>query len=227
MYWHTKDIPTIMKQNIEQTKKYNPNFNYYLYDEKDAYNFIKENFDQEIIDAYNGMSPPAYRSDLFRYAVLYIYGGIYMDVKFKLIDNYDMNQLTYSEHYISDVEFDGYPGIINGFIVIKKNNPLMLDIINEIVINVKNKEYNKGRLGVTGPKLFYDMYNKKKEEYNLVDIDMKHYGYEDKENRNIIEYNGKIIFKAYPEYREEQSKTQKGEHHLVMFDKHCIYNECI
>ena len=71
-----------MVNNIILLQKMNPQFDIYLYDDQDRINFIKDNFDQNVLDAYNSLLPGAFRSDLWRYAIIYKYGGVYIDIKY-------------------------------------------------------------------------------------------------------------------------------------------------
>ena len=85
--WHTKDLPPLMKQNYDQLVLQNPEFNCHVYDENECRLFIQTNFDLDILKSYNSLIPCSYKSDLWRFCVLYINGGIYMDIKYKCVNN--------------------------------------------------------------------------------------------------------------------------------------------
>ena len=70
-----------MKENAEILQEQNPEFKYYLYDDDMCKEFIKDNFDDEILYTFNKLKPGAYKADLWRYCILYIKGGIYLDIK--------------------------------------------------------------------------------------------------------------------------------------------------
>ena len=59
-----------MRNNYEHLCKRNPELEFKLYDESQCRNFIKNNFDKDVLDAYNKLSPYSYKSDLWRYCVL-------------------------------------------------------------------------------------------------------------------------------------------------------------
>ena len=92
--WHTKNLPPKMKQNYEYIKSMNPEFNHYLYDDDDCYEFIKNNFDSNVLYAYVSLIPGAYKADLWRLCILYINGGIYLDMKFKCVNNFKLVAFT-------------------------------------------------------------------------------------------------------------------------------------
>ena len=58
----------------------NPNYSYFFFDSLDRKNFIKDNFPSYVFKMYNKLIPGAYKADLWRYCVLYKYGGCYIDV---------------------------------------------------------------------------------------------------------------------------------------------------
>ena len=59
----------------------NPEYEYNMFDDDESLKFIKENFKKEVADAYENVIPGAYKADLWRYCVLYIHGGVYLDIK--------------------------------------------------------------------------------------------------------------------------------------------------
>jgi hypothetical protein len=67
-----------MFQSVNNIKKKNPRFKYYLFDDNDCREFIKNNYSDKILNAFNSLIPGAYKADLWRYCILYKYGGIYI-----------------------------------------------------------------------------------------------------------------------------------------------------
>ena len=100
MTWHTKDLPYHMKQNVEKIKRENPEFNVYVYDDEDCRKFLREHFDPKVLDAYNSLIPGAYKADLWRYCILYIYGGIYIDIKLQPINGFRFKELLDKEYFV-------------------------------------------------------------------------------------------------------------------------------
>ena len=60
-------------------KKYTNEFNYYFFTDKMCDDFIKNNFDENIYKAYSILPMAVMKADLWRYCVIYKYGGIYTD----------------------------------------------------------------------------------------------------------------------------------------------------
>lgn len=213
--WETKSLPKYMKNVSDTIRKCNPEFEYFLYDDKDCEKFIEKNYPFDVLTAFNTLIPGAYKADLWRYCILYFYGGIYIDIKFKPNNNYKFINLINKEYYVKDVK-ESFDGIYNGFIISKQRNIKLFKCIEQIVSNTKLKFYGESYLHVTGPKLFDQFFTneeKKTMEMQLTIIKDKH---------NI--FMGKnIILSEYPEYRQEQKKKSSKGHYASLWIKRNIY----
>ena len=78
--WETKDLSDGFKLLTQTWKDKNTNYSYFLFDNNDCIDFIKKHFDEKVYNAYSRIIPGAFKADLWRYCVLYIYGGIYVDI---------------------------------------------------------------------------------------------------------------------------------------------------
>jgi mannosyltransferase OCH1-like enzyme len=214
--WHTKNLPPKMQKVVNDIKYNNPKFNYYLYDDNDCREFIKNNFNSDVLYAFDNLIPGAYKADLWRYCILYKLGGIYLDIKYKPVNGFKFINLTEKQHLVLDR--DNY-GIYNALMVCLPNNNYLLTAINSIVYNVKNKIYGDTSLCPTGPHLLAKIMYK-----NYHAIDMYHDFYLSIENRYIM-YNNFIIFKSYNGYLDEHNKYKKQEYYGALWSKRKIYNE--
>lgn len=155
--WETKQLPINMYNNIMLLQKMNPEFDIYLYDNQDRINFIKDNFNQNVLDAYNSLRPGAYKADLWRYCIIYKYGGVYIDIKYHtyipLIELIKDNEFIFANVNSGFCKEDSYNGleIQSTFFISSPNNKIFINSINEIVLNCKNKDYRKSSLDITGP----------------------------------------------------------------------------
>ena len=131
-------------------KHANPEFKHYLYDDKMCAEFIKNNFHDDVYKAFNKLKPGAYKADLWRYCVLYIHGGVYMDIKFQTVEGFKLISIIEKEHFVKDLKESGN-GIYNAFMISYPKNPTLLEAIGNIVINTQNNYYGEGPLSPTGP----------------------------------------------------------------------------
>jgi hypothetical protein len=217
--WHTKELPPLMKKNYNKLIESNPRITFHLYDEEDCRKFISENYSEDVLKAYNSLIPCSYKSDLWRFCVLYVNGGIYMDIKYECINGFKFISLTEKEYFVRDrPEECVYTALISCL----PKNQIMLNCINKIVENVNNKYYGKNWLYPTGPGLLGNFFTKleiDKLELYFTDIII------DNKTEYFIVFNNTIILKYYKEYREEQAKFQKNKYYADLWRENNIYQD--
>ena len=216
--WHTKELPPLMRKNYNLLVENNPEFTHYLYDENDCREFIKNNFPIDVYNSYNKLIPCAYKADLWRYCVLYINGGIYIDIKYNSTNGFKFIALTEKEHFVRDIQ---EKSVYNALIVTLPKNEILLKCINQIVENVKNRYYGENPLYITGPALLGRFFEN--EEINNMELYHQYSVIENKLNEYYIVYNGRIILKFFNEYRDEQSKYQKNKHYHTLWSEKNVY----
>lgn len=214
--WWTKDLPPLMRKNVNAIIQNNPAFKHHLFDDNDCRNFIKNNFDEKVLNAYDTLIPGAYKADLWRYCILYKNGGIYLDIKYKPHNGFKFINLTEKEHWVLDADKNG---VYNALMVCKPNNPILLQAINRVVENVRNRYYGSNCLQPTGPLMLADFFCRKTKN----NFDMKHEYLISIQNK-IIFLNKFIVFKSYHGYSNEQSANQKTGHYSSLWSKRQIYN---
>jgi mannosyltransferase OCH1-like enzyme len=216
--WHTKELPPLMHNNYENLKTSNPEFEHHLFDENDCREFIKEHFNESVLNAYNSLIPCSYKSDLWRFCVLYINGGIYLDIKYKCVNNFKLIALTEKEHFVRDRPVNM---TYTALIVVNPQNPIMLDCIEHIVQNVRTKYYGKTSLCPTGPGLlgrFFSPHEFTSMEIYFTDTTTDNF------SKDYMVYKKTIILTYYDEYRNEQKKNQKNKYYSELWNEHNIYN---
>lgn len=162
MCWSTLDLPPKMLEVIQLNKSLNPEFTFHLYDDIMCKEFIEMHFEKDVVYAFEKLIPGAYKADLWRLCVLFVNGGIYLDIKFKCINGFTFSNVIDKEYLTLDIPSSSWTnkmhGIYNGFMVCKRNNPFLWKCIRKIVQNVMNLEYGKSCLFPTGPGLLGDIY---------------------------------------------------------------------
>lgn len=81
-----KDFPSFHKSCQDKIKKLYPNEEYHLYSGKELEDIIKSNFNTDVYMSYKKLKPYACKADLARLCLLYIYGGLYLDLNLYLIN---------------------------------------------------------------------------------------------------------------------------------------------
>ena len=203
----TNTYNSLLHYNAVQTfLELNPEYEYYFYDDNDCRIFIKNNFKEDVLDAYDFLYPGAYKADLFRYCYIYINGGCYFDNKYILRKplRYIINP-GYDNLYCKDTkEYLMFNAII---LAVPKLNHINR-AIDEVVKNVKEKYYGLCSLSPTGPRLF----NKYTHNKNVI---LKHlvFGKYYTESKILINNNNKLFanthYKGY--YHNQQFRRETYE----------------
>ena len=223
--WHTKNLPPNMKQCVDKLKKDNPDYEYQLYDDFDCREFIKDNFDNSIVNAFDKLIPGAYKADLWRYCVLYKKGGIYLDIKYQCHNGFSFSQLEKNKEYLV-LDLPGFwkqnkHGIYNAFMVCKPGNETLLKCIYKITENVYKKIYDFNPLYPTGPGLLGEIYFN---GINAIDkLNNFFMRYDNNGKNDMILYNNKLILTNYPQYRNEQKRYQLSKHYYKSWTERKIY----
>ena len=214
--WFTKDLPEKMKKRVELLKAQNPRFNHHLFDDNDCREFIKTYFKSDVLEAYDKLIPGAYKADLWRLCVLFINGGIYLDIRFCCVNGFKLIELTEKEHFVKDRPHNS---IFNALLACKKGNMFLYKSIRQIVENVKNNYYGECSLCPTGPKMLGSVIINNKLGVNT---DMIHYdggGY-------IIYKKVFVISTEYSEYNDErnlQNNKINKKRYNEMWEERNIY----
>lgn len=213
--WHTKNLPPKMFEVVNIIKQTNPAFKHFLFDDNDCRNFIKFNYDEKVLNAYDSLIPGAYKADLWRYCILYKLGGIYLDIKYYPLNGFKFINLTEKEHFVLDAD---KVGIYNALMVCLPGNKKLEKAINKIINNVKYKYYGTSALEPTGPRLLRQFFLKDE----LLKFDMHHEFFLNESNKFIF-YGNFNILKSYTEYKREQNNNEKTKHYSVLWNKKNIY----
>ena len=193
--WHTKDLPPAMKECVELLKSQNPEFTHYLFDDNNCREFIAANFEKSVLNAYDSLIPKAYKADLWRYCILYIRGGIYLDIKYRCVNAFKLVELTDKEYFVRDRPeyFVDGKGVQNSLISCLPGNEILYKCIYDIVKNVGAYYYGPSNLYPTGPGLFGN-------KFSIKSINSFLLSFEREDDNSFILKNNSVILKSYPSY---------------------------
>ena len=201
-YYDKNKIPQKVFENI---KTYAPNYKYIVFDDNEIIEFLKKHYPENVLQAFHELTRGAHKADLFRYCYLYINGGIYLDIKTKLIEPIEQTFNIPNANFYTVLSIHK-PTIYQGIIASAPKNPIFLELIDHIV-NVKKpiKRYFE---------FTADFYNKLRVHYHFYEF--KNGYYKDKNNK----------FNLYL-FEEKCSKNPEDcEDGLDKYKKCCfIYNQ--
>lgn len=227
------EIPEKMALASTSLITMNPGWEYIYFTNQEAREFLIINYGsspqiQGVLEAYDKLIPGAYKADLFRYACLYIIGGVYIDMGMVGLAPLD-DMILDTDTFISP-EDNGVNRVYNAFIAVSAGHPIIKKAIEMSVENVKNSNYTSNPLGITGPLLLADAF----ERVIGSKIDAGHnYG----QGVRIINFNkytrcesGKIndrgidfLATRYANYRADQSWYNTHPHYSKLWETKKVF----
>jgi hypothetical protein len=126
----------------KQIKNLYPNEEYHLYSGEEIEEIIKSNFEDDVFIAYKKLRPYSYKGDLARFCLLYLYGGLYVDLNVKLINtipNLDIFKFFAFRDVIKSSKRSW--SVATSIIFAAKKSKIMKKCIDIIVENCKNEFY--------------------------------------------------------------------------------------
>jgi mannosyltransferase OCH1-like enzyme len=195
----TTVLPVEIYKVIKNNKKICSGCQFIFYNDTDCDNFIKKYFNEVIYNAFNKINPKygAMKADFFRYCVLYIIGGIYIDIK-SFINTPLFILIQKDDECILDIpRVDKEPWrsktgatFEQWLLIFSPKHPYLLEMIEQMVEYINTKYYpiidgyqrlntKQQILNVTGPDAFAKAIKKtilknNKELHRCIDYD-KHF----------------------------------------------------
>jgi inositol phosphorylceramide mannosyltransferase catalytic subunit len=165
-------LPLEIAQLIASNRRVCKNIRFLFYDDRKCDGIIAKYFGPRVLAAYRKINPHlgAMKSDFFRYCVLFLYGGIYMDIKTKLFINPFVLFDCQKENCVLDIKRNDlepwrkeYPTYEQWMLIFAPRHPYLWDMIMHIVVcvetkfipkEVENANTKKKILFITGPDAF-------------------------------------------------------------------------
>lgn len=134
----TTHIPRHRIPNLLKT--YANDFDVQLFNDKAAFNFMSEHF-PSCLQTYVNFELGAHRADLWRYCILYKYGGLYMDIKVVPQVNLTRFSGTHDKYTWFAVLDSSRMDIFNAIIATPPHNPIIYECIQHILRNPTPRWY--------------------------------------------------------------------------------------
>lgn len=77
--WRTRHLPARLMRYHTSWARHNPTWRIYLYDDQACLDFVRRHYPW-LMPVYQGFAYNIQRADLFRYLIIYHYGGLYADI---------------------------------------------------------------------------------------------------------------------------------------------------
>jgi mannosyltransferase OCH1-like enzyme len=161
-------IPAKFEKNIKKIIEYNPDWTHIIWDEDKIIELLTKT-DQSLLETYHKLEYLHHKADYARYIIIYIYGGIYIDMDAYTIKSLNSLAEKYNDYdlLVSKVNTNPIENFLatwqtdilinNGVIMAKPNNHILSKIISSIVSEPLCEAYDNRYTciqRVTGPKKF-------------------------------------------------------------------------
>lgn len=148
-----EDIPPFIQMCVESVKQSHPWSQHTIYDNKMLREFIQNNFDSDVLWAYDKLIPYTYKADLGKFCLIYKLGGWYYDIGVQVINQLSPPDFVKAIFYSIEEEMQNLtPQAIQATLFYsKENNPVLENAINIIVDNCKKEYYGLTPFCPTGP----------------------------------------------------------------------------
>jgi mannosyltransferase OCH1-like enzyme len=132
-----------------------PAANHIIYDKHTLRRFLVENYEEDVVWAYDTLRPYSYKADLARYCLLNKLGGWYMDIAVRMNRPVVLKESTELLVFREDSRWT-YSGwaVATSVLYSKPNSAVMQNAIRMIVENCRDEYYGVTALCPTGPNLF-------------------------------------------------------------------------
>lgn len=109
----------------------NPDYEWSFMDDSRCEQFIKDNFNQQFYDMYKSLPHGVMKADVWRVAVVYVYGGVYVDTDCECIKPIN-TWLKHDDSLIVGEEMDN-GDLFNCMFASEPRHPALLSVLNRFM----------------------------------------------------------------------------------------------
>lgn len=230
--------PQNSKTNIESWINLNPDYIWMYMDDFRCSKFINENFSSQFSSMYNSLPLGVMKADVWRVAVVYVYGGIYTDLDCKCLKPIS-SWLNYEDELVVGVEMDN-GDLLNYIFAARPKHLALLNVLNCFMElyhssnfldkNTKTPVQNFGQYGFSngilrhfgvnteelkrkgGTSNYYNELSKVKEEKTKFILKQNNiFSHESSENTAVLHEIASLKWKNYNSWRKEQELYMKNK----------------
>lgn len=155
------NLPVSLQKCHQSCIEINHQFKHLFWDETRIVHFLQQHYSNKTVQMFYHYSIPAQRADFARYLILYVYGGIYLDMdmicKKSLIDFVHL-QFFFTHYPLADY----VQKYLNGIIGAKPKHPAFMIMLKNMIIRLPRAN---DILYSTGTALFYHSIQEYKKKY--------------------------------------------------------------
>jgi hypothetical protein len=153
-------LPEKARENIESFKRVHPGIEHELFTDSSIRDVLSGHFGTEVSAAYEALKPYAYKADLAKHCLMYLYGGVYADISIYFMSGWaaqlsegqtaDKGKLAVFRDLLVSTTWDTVTGLYSA----PPGHKAVAKTIELICENVRNRHYGVTSLCPTGPTVF-------------------------------------------------------------------------
>ncbi len=148
----TAKLPLINRWHIQKFRSQNPAYEYEFYTDSRIDDFFITEYGNDITNAYRKVQIGAAKADFFRYAILYKWGGIYLDVDSAVKAPFNS---FIPDDDVAIITREKNPGLYAQWALIyAPGHPFLEKTINLILQNIAENKYPHDVHQMTGPSVY-------------------------------------------------------------------------
>ena len=187
------NLPEIYKMCQTEIKKLHPDFEYRFYTDEDMNRLMKTEF-PKYYEKFNKLPRMIMKIDMFRYFLMYKYGGLYTDMDYLMFKRFDL----LNEKVVipcNRVDESGNPVCLGNCIFASQPNHRFWKILMDTLFTIDREQIDyktdkniDGNILGTGPMFVFDMWKKYSEVENDICIpERKMFHPPTKNNKSYVE----------------------------------------
>lgn len=138
-------------------KRQNRDYRYEFYDDARIETFLKNEFPPEVFEAFNKLAIGAAKADFFRYAVLFKYGGVYLDIDGAILR--PLHAIIRPDD-VAVLSRERHPGLfVQWALIYDKGHPFMERTLKKCIDNINQNRWPHNVLLLTGPNVYSEVVN--------------------------------------------------------------------
>ena len=153
----SKDLPFLTRWHINNFRRRNPEYNYEFYDDERIEKFFLEECGEDMLKAYKRLNIGAAKADMFRYAILFKKGGVYLDIDSGIKGKLSSFINSKDKAIITN---EGNPGLyVQWALIYEANHPFLKRALDIVLENISLNKFPNDVHAMTGPTVYTQAVN--------------------------------------------------------------------
>lgn len=144
-----------VEERTSSVKRHFLGYDHFIWDKESIRAFMKKNKDLDVLEAFDSLKVYSFKADIAKYYICYKLGGWVSDINNEFImypPRLGDNELIIFRD--RQMHTGTSWAVVAGLFYADKGHPVMIQAVNDIIQNCKNKYYGRNPLCPTGPILF-------------------------------------------------------------------------